>query len=330
MSQVKRRRLFLATGVLLAVPTAYAQQAERRLRIGWFSPALSEAELVGSSPSYAGFVAEMHTLGYAPATFEFEIVSGEGRAEKYAEAAAALARRKPDVIVTQGSQATVAIKKATSTIPVVMSAAADPVKYGLVVSLARPGGNVTGVSADAGPEIESKRLQLLKEVVPGINRVSCLATTWIWEGPLGRELQRSGKVLRLQTEFAQLTPADLPATFDRIKAQRPDALFVMLAPDVYGVRRHITEFALSARLPTAAPYSEMAAAGSLLSYGFNLPELGRLTARYVAKILKGAKPAELPVQLPNKFELVINTKTATTLGLKIPHSILIRADRVIE
>ena len=326
----RRRQILFSVGVLLGAPFASAQQARKRFRIGWFSAVLSKTETLKSSPSFAGFVAELRTLGYDQEALDFDILSADGRAEKYGDVAAALVRGKPDVIVVTGSQVAVATKKTTTTIPIVLCASADPVKYGLVGSLARPGGNVTGLSADAGPEIESKRLQLLKEVVPSISRVCCLATTWIWEGPLGRELDRSGKLLGLETEFAQLLPTDLHATFERVKAQRTDALFVLLAPEVYAVRRQITEFSLSARLPTAVPYAEMAAAGCLMSYGFNLPELGRLAARYVDKILKGAKPSELPVQLPNKFELFINAKTARTLGIKIPQSILLRADRVIE
>ena len=283
------------------------------------------------SPALAAFVSELRALGYArEVNLDLDVVSAEGRPEKYPELATALAGRNPDVIIVTGSQMAVATKKVTSKIPIVMSAAGDPVKYGLVATLAKPGGNVTGISADADPQIEVRRLQLLREAVPSLTRVSCLGSLWIWNGPYGQELRRSRDALGLQVQFAELVPSDLHASFDRVKAQQPDALFVLLTPEAYTLRQQITDFAAESRLPMSAPYAEMAVSGALMSYGFSIPGLWRLTASYVDKILKGTKPADLPVQLPNKFELIVNQKTAKTLGIKIPQRLLLRADRVIE
>jgi putative tryptophan/tyrosine transport system substrate-binding protein len=332
MCQRRRRQFLLATSALLGTSLARAQ-AQRRFRIAWFTSTVAvvdTASLQSESPTFAALVAELRTLGYVQGgNIDFDVVSGYGHSEAYAELAAALVRRKPDVILVTGSQIAVATKKATATIPIVMSASADPVKYGLIATLARPGGNVTGISADSGPEIEVKRLQLLKETVPSISRVSSLSTKWIWEGPFGQELRRSGNLLGLQLEFTELVPKDLQGTFQRVKAQRPDGLFVLLAPELMPLRQQMADLAISAQLPTAVPFSEMVVAGSLLSYGFDNRDLYRRAAHYVDKILRGTRPADLPVQLPNKFEFVINARTAKTLGIKIPQSILTRADRVI-
>ena len=331
---MKRREFAVLLVSVLTGRVALAQQSGRMFRVGWILPTATAADIPGfrwTSGSSEALIAELRNLGYVrDVNVQFDVVTAEGRPERYPDLAAAIVRRKPDVIIVSGSQVAVATRKATSTIPIVMSAAADPVKYGLVVSLARPGGNVTGLSADAGAEIEGKRLEYLKQVVPHIKRVSCLVTKWIWDGPYGRELERSGKVLGVQVQFAELTPSDLQATFQRVAAQQPDALFVVLAPEVLALRHKIMEFSNSARIPVTGPFAELTEAGALMSYGYSLPELGRAAARYVDKIFRGASPAELPVQRPSVFELVINQKTAKALGIRIPQSILVRADRVIE
>jgi len=331
---VRRRDFSVLLVSTLVSRVAFAQSSGKVYRIGWILPTTQAADLSGfkwAGPTQTALIAELRKSGYVPeVNLKLDVVTAEGRPEKYGELAAAIVRRKPDVIIVSGSEMTVAAKKATSTIPIVMVSSADPVKYGLVSSLARSGGNVTGLSADAGAELEGKRLEYLKQVLPHIKRVSCLVTKWIWDGPYGRALERSGKVLGIDVQFAELTPSDLQASFDRVTSQRPDALFVVLAPEVFVLRHKIIEFGNSTRLPVASPFAEMTEAGGLMSYGYSLPELGRAAARYVDKIFKGANPAELPVQRPSVFELAINLKVAKTFGIKIPHSILARADRVIE
>ena len=175
-----------------------------------------------------------------------------------------------------------------------------------------------------------KRLELLTQVVPGIKRVSCLSTKWIWDGPFGQELQRSAKNLGVAVEFAELLASDVRMSFRRVVAQRPDALFLVLSPEVYNLRQQLADLALENELALSAPFAEAADLGSLMSYGWDVPSVYRAAAHYLDKIFKGAKPGDLPVQQPSKFEFVINLKTAKAPGLKIPQPVLLRADRVIE
>ena len=333
MGQFERRQFLFAAGTLLVAPISSGQQAKKIYRLGLFySPTLPEAELVRTdSTGVVAFRRELRELGYVEGqNLIIERVSHGGQPERYAEAVAEMVRRRPDAMVVAGSQLAVTAKKATSTIPIVMNSAADPVKYGLVASLGRPGGNVTGLSADVSPEIEAKRLQLLKQVMPKLLRVSCLVTPWIWEGPLGQAVRAAGRSLGVEILYAEHKPADLEATFANVASQRPEALFVALSPHVMFQREQIAEFALGSRTPSTHPFGEMADAGGLMSYGYNLAEVGRVAARYVGKIFKGAQPGDLPVELPSKFELVINLKTARVLGISVPSAVLLQADRVIE
>lgn len=333
MGQFERRQFLVAAGALLVVPISDAQQARKVYRLGLFySATVPEAELVRTdAPTQILFRRELHKLGYVEGqNLIIERVSHGGQAERYAEAAAEMLRRSPDVIVVVGSQIAVAAKKATSTVPIVMNSAADPVKYGLVASLARPSGNVTGLAADVNPEIEAKRLHFLKQVMPKLSRVSCLVTPWIWEGPLGQAVRAAGGSLGVETLYAEHKPADLEMTFANVTRQRPEALFVVLSPHVTGQRDQIAEYALRSRIPSTHPFAEMVDAGGLMSYGFSLADQNRAAAHYVDKILRGAKPGDLPVEQPSKFELVINLKTAKVLGITIPSALLLQADRVIE
>lgn len=331
---MNRRDTVLALIAIGAAPLASYAQTEKTYRVGWLITATPMAEIIGPEATYPAvvlFLHELRALGYVEGkNLILDRISAEGHSERCPEIVAELLRRKPDVIIVAGSQAVVAAKKATSTVPIVMAAAAQPVKYGLVASLARPGGNVTGLAADVSPETEAKRLALLKELVPKLSRVSCLATKWIWEGPYGQAIRRAAPTFGIQLLYAEHTPADLKGTFANITRQRPDALLIVLSPDVAPQRQQIADFALAARLPAIYPYSEMAQAGGLMSYGWNLQDYYRRTASYVDRILKGAKPGELPVDQPAVYELVINLKTAKALGITIPQSLLVRADRVIE
>lgn len=333
---MNRRETLLALGLLAALikpPVACAQDTKRRFRVGYLSPSGSSTDIQQAlqSPPFKTFVDELRVRGYVlGSNLDLDIAPAYGRPETYAEVAAALVSRKPDVIVVVGSQFSVAASKATSSIPIVMNSAADPVKYGLVASLARPRTNVTGLSADVSAEVEAKRLSFLLELLPKLNKVSCVATKWIWDGPYGEALRRAEKVLRIRIDYVEHRPADLPATFQSILSQQPRALFVVFGPDVYPQRAKFLEFVQANNLPAAFPLPEIGDEGGLLSYGLSLHEQQRSAARYVAKILQGANPGELAVEQPSRFELVINLKTAKTLGIAVPQSLLLRADRVIE
>ena len=332
---MNRRDAVLVLCALGAAPRIIsAQQMQKTYRVGWILNTAPTAEIVGPESKNFGvriMLRELRTFDYVEGkNLILDRVSAEGHPERYPEIAAELVRRKSDVIIVPGSEAAVATKKATVTVPIVMATVLEPVKYGLVASLARPGGNFTGLAADATPETEGKRLEYLRTLMPGLSRVSYLASKWIWEGPFGEAIRLAAPALGIQLLFAEHSPADLKATFAKIADQRPNALLIANSPDVFSQRQQIINFALKARLPALYPYAEMADAGGLMSYGWNLEHLYHQVVGYVDKILKGAKPGELPVEQPTVYELVINLKTARAIGITIPPSILIRADRVIE
>ena len=261
----------------------------------------------------------------------FERRFSEGNAERFPELAAELIRLRVDCIIVPTTPAALAAKHATQTIPIVMTAAIDPVGAGLVASLARPGGNLTGLSS-LGPELSGKRLELLKEVVPGLTRVAVLwnaanpANVSVWQ-----ETQAAAGVLGLLLQSQDVRgPQDLEGAFALTAQARPDALLVL--PDsllnMHG--QQIVEFATQQHLPSMVGRREPVRAGGLMYYRSSVPERFRRAADYVDRILKGAKPADLPVEQPMKFELVINLKTAKALGLTIPPHILFQADEVIQ
>jgi putative ABC transport system substrate-binding protein len=223
-------------------------------------------------------------------------------------------------------------KKATQTIPIITVASSDPVGSGLVTSLARPGRNVTGLSSFPGPEMSGKQLELLKEAVPKLTHVVVLANPA--NPPTAgflTEAERAGRSLGVQLRIVEArSPNDLDGAFSTIKKERAGALLVIADPLVVNNRSRIVAFAASSRLPAMYPYSLFVGVGGLMSYGVNIPDLARRAATYVDKILKGAKPGDLPVEQPTRFELVVNLKTAKALGMTIPQSVLMRADKVIE
>jgi len=324
------RRVFLGTlaASLLLVPlAAWAQPAGKVYRIGVL-------ELGGSPTSNAGkaFRQQLHELGYIEGqNIVLEYRLAEGRAERLPDFAAELVRLKVDVIVAGGTPAPLAAKHATGTIPIVMAAAGDPVGTGLVASLAKPGGNVTGLSLYS-TELTGKRLQLTKELVPGLSRVAVL---WNAANPIAalvaRETETAARTLGVQVQSLEVRSSDdfenaLPAAVNG----GAGALFVVDDPLVGRYRMRIADFAARNRLPATAFYKEFAEAGGLMTFGPNLADLYRRAALYVDKILKGAKPADLPVEQATRFELVINLKTARALGLTIPQLLLVRADQVIE
>jgi putative ABC transport system substrate-binding protein len=308
---------------------ARAQSQTRLPRIGYLSFApITDAP----SPERAAFLQGLRDLGYIDGkTITIEYQSGEMNVEMLPDAAAELVDRKVDLIVAAGTVASVAAKNATKSIPVVTMFSSEPVASGLVNSLAKPGGNVTGLST-MQTELDAKRLEMLKEVLPKISRVAVL---WTTVHPSHQHELKSiaGAARRLGmavTTFDVTSPNGLKRTFAAMTKARPDALFVLWDYRTLTFRKDIAEFAATNHLPTSFPSMEFVEAGGLMSYGPNQHDIFRRTAAFVDKILKGAKPADLPVEQPTRFELVVNMKTAKALGITIPQTILVRADRVIE
>jgi putative ABC transport system substrate-binding protein len=285
------------------------------------------------NPGVRALVQDLRALGYVEGqNLILERRSAEGKFERFGDIVAELVRLKVDVIVTIGNPMTRAAQAVTTTVPIVMAASTDPVGAGLIQSLARPGGNVTGLTYYVGPEIVAKRLQLLKEVLPGASRVAYLGMKGDndWDGPRAKGMRAAAPLLGLTVVLAEHTPNDYTGAFTQITRDRPDALFVSGIAPQFANRRLIVDFATRSRLPSMHAFREDAELGALMSYGVNAIDLYRRAAVYVDKILKGARPADLPVEQPTKFELVINMRTAKALDLTIPHSLLLRADQVIE
>jgi putative ABC transport system substrate-binding protein len=263
-------------------------------------------------------------------TIAIEVRWAEGRTERFGEIAAEFVRLKVDVIVTAGTASVIAAKQATSVIPIVFASAGDPLGTGLVASLARPGGNITGLSALLR-DTATKRFELLREVVPNLRRLAIIANV---DNPATvletRELQATAPTLGLEVAAFEIRRAeDIAPAFEALKG-RADALYVAPEPLVNTNRVRINTLALGARLPTMHGLREYVEAGGLMSYGPSVPDQYRRAADYVDKILRGAKPADIPVEQPTKFDLFINVTTAKALGLTIPPSLLARADEVIE
>ena len=326
------RRAFLGTlagGLLVAPLAAGAQQRAGVARIGWLSQG-SRTDL--ATGSREAFRQGMRELGYVEGqNVVFEERWAEGKAERLPNLAAELVGRKVDVIVAGGTLAPLAAMRATKTIPIVLGAAGAPVETGLVSSLAKPGGNVTGLS-NLSADLTAKRLQLLKEVVPGVTRVAVL---WNAANPVAavvmRETEAAARTLGLPVQSLEVRgPDDFERALPAAMSGGARAVFVIDDPLVFTARLRIADFALRNRLPMTAFYRPFAEAGGLMSFGANLADLFHRAAIYVDKILRGAKPGDLPIEQPEKFELVINLKTAKALGLTIPQSLLLRADKVIE
>ena len=274
----------------------------------------------------------MRALGWIEGkNIVFERRYAENHLERLPELAADLVRLKVDVIVAAGTLAPLAAKQATATIPIVMTTAGDPLGSGLVASLARPGGNVTGMSLMV-PDLGAKRLELLKELLPRLSRVAVL---WNAANPYSalvyKETQAGGRTLGIDVQSLDVRgPDDFDGAFEAARRLRLDALITVEDPLTASYRKDIADFAAGQQLPSLHGIREFVAAGGLISYGANLADLSRRAAYYVDKIFKGAKPADLPVQQPTKFEMVINAQTARMLGLTVQPTLLARADEVIE
>jgi len=326
-----RRDTVLALLALGAAPLAAgAQQAAKVARIGFLAvnraanPHLRDAFLQG-----------LRDLGYVEGrNVVIEYREAEGKLERLPALAAELVALKVDVIVAPNTPAALAAKQATRTLPIVFTTAADPVQSGLVTNLARPGGNVTGLSILA-PELIGKRLEQLTQAVPGVNRVAAL-----WQpGAFGERTDKdmlkraevAARALGVRVQFVEARdPADFDRAFSDMTSARASALTVLPSPTFNTERRRLVDLAAKNRLPAVYEWREYVDAGGLMSYGPNLADLYRRAATYVDKILKGAKPGDLPVEQPTKFEVVINLKTAKALGLTIPQSVLAHADEVIQ
>jgi ABC-type uncharacterized transport system substrate-binding protein len=325
---VKRRDFITLLGGTAAVwpIAAHGQQAAKLPTIGYLGTAAASAW----APWTAAFVQRLHELGWTDGrTIAIQYRWADGRAERWAEFAAEMARLKVDVIVT-GGNAAVAAKQASSVIPIVFAMVDDPVAMGLIASFARPGGNLTGLSMQSA-DVAGKRLALLREVVPGLRRLAIMANVEYPAAALEMgQVQAGARTLGLDAATFEIRRAeDIAPAFDAMK-DRADALYVVGDALVISHRVQINTLALIARLPTTYVVREHVVVGGLMSYGPNFPDLFRRAADYVDKILRGAKPGDIPVEQPTKFDFVINLTTAKALGLTVPDSLLARADEVIE
>ncbi len=337
----RRVRLLLATGlssrlciVILALSAfvaplaANAQQAAKVPRVGLLS-ALTPAS---AAHPIEAFKQGLRERGYVEGqNVILELRYGEGRLERVSDLAAELVRAKVDVIVTATDQGIQAAKQHTRTIPIIMVSSLDPVGTGFVQSLANPGGNITGLSV-MSPELSGKRLQLLKETVPKISRVAFLWNPDIAGAALDyKEIEAAARLLKLDVFALEVRHVEgLDRALAAITRERANALTLNQNPVTFINRNKMVAFAAKSRLPAMYNTREYVDAGGLMAYGPNLPDLWRRAATYVDKILKGAKPADLPVEQPTRFELVLNMKTAKALGITFPQTILIRADQVVQ
>ena len=326
------RRAFIGTlaGGLLAAPlAAEAQQAGKVWRIGLLSYAASDS---GGAARWKAFREQLRELGYVEGqNVFFEARWGDGQVGRLRSLAVELIDAKVDILVTASSEAALAAKQATRSIPIVTATGSDPVKLGLIASLARPGANVTGVFSLSN-ELTGKRLEFLKQLIPRVARITFLRESDNRASALIlRDSENAARPLGLVVQSVGVRgPKELDAAFVAMKRARADAVIVLETTVFFPDRQRIADLALMHRLPMLAQAKEYAEAGALISYGTDYLDLFRRAAMYVDRILKGAKPADLPVEQPTKFELILNLKTAKALGLTIPQSLLQRADQVIE
>jgi putative ABC transport system substrate-binding protein len=324
-----RRRQFLAllSGVAVAHShAARAQQKTKLLTIG----VLGVATALAWKPSIAAFLQRLHDLGWVEGRdVNIEYRWAEGHSERFAELADSLVRLNVDVIVTAGG-AVVAAKQATTSIPIIFAVASDPIGTGLVASLAHPGGNVTGLSVQA-PDLAGKRVELLRELIPNLRRLVIMANPrYAAAAREMNEVQTAGRALNLETKIFEIHESkDIGVAIEALKGST-DVLYVCIDPLTDTNQMMITQLTTAARIPTMNGFRDAVRAGSLIFYGPNTEDLFRRAADFVDKILRGAKPADIPVEQPTKYDLVINIKAAKALGITVPQSMLVAADEVIE
>jgi len=330
MASYIRRRKFLATllgGAATWPLAARAQQPAKLPTIGFLGANTPAVQIRWT----AAFVQRLRELGWIEGrTIAIEFRWAEGRSERAAEIVAEFVRQKVDVIVTGGTEYVLAAKQVTSVIPIVFSNVGDPVDSGLVAGLARPGGNVTGLSIQ-GTDTAGKRVELLRDVIPSLRRLAIMANVGNPAVVLElRQVQAVARTLGLEVTTLEIRRAeDITPAFEALKS-RADALYIVPDPLADTHRVRINTLALGTRLPAISGVREQVEAGGLMSYGPNFPDLFRRAADYVDKILRGANPADIPVEQPTKFDLIINLTAAKALGLDVPATVLARADEVIE
>ena len=316
--------------VLGAAPlTAGAQQPGKAYRIGYLSTPTRESVENGLQ----AFLRKLRELGWVDGqNLVIEYRWAEGNVERLPDLAAELVRRKVDVIVAPAGSAALAAKRATGSIPIVMIFPSDPVELGLVASLNRPGGNITGTTFTPGPEIFGKQLQILKETIPRASRVAILSNPADSSFALQmREVEATARSLRIRLQHVEAKgPEELDSAFAAMAREQADALLVGGTSTFLAHRARLAELAVRGRLPAMYSFREIVEAGGLMAYAVNMADFVGRAAVYVDKILKGAKPADLPIEQPTKFELIINLKAAKALGITVPQSLLLRADAVIQ
>jgi putative tryptophan/tyrosine transport system substrate-binding protein len=327
------RRWEFTAGLLLAAATLPTRAQQRAIpRIALFHPAIPTTLLTetGGGTAWRAFFQELRRLGYVEGqNLIIERYSAEGHHERYADITRTIVNSKPDLIVTGTNPVVLAFKAVTSTVPLV-AFMIDPLKAGLVASLARPGGNLTGITLDPGIEIWGKRLELLKEAIPQTTRAAFLGMREGWEGSFGQAMRDVASRLEISLLPNGGTTAEIERVFAEMAWQRPDAVLVTGEGDLYANRQLIAELAQRYRMPTMCPYRDYVDAGGLIAYTVDLAELLRRMARDVQQVLNGTMPGDIPIYQPTKFELLINQKTAKVLGLTLPPTLLSRADEMIE
>jgi len=330
MFAIKRRKfLTLFGGAVLAWPLAVRAQPMAKV---WHVGMLETTAATLNATNLDAFKQALRQLGYIEGqNLIVEYRSGDGHIERFPQLAAELVRLNVDIIITRGTPAALAAKKATATIPIVMAAIGEPVETGMVASLARPGGNVTGLSAFV-TELTAKRIEIMREVIPQLSRMALIDNMANRSVPAQwDETKRAAFALGIQPQLYDVRKAkDIERAFSSAIAQRVNALSVGNDSVVIANRIQVVQLAAKHRLPAIYATRDFVDAGGLLSYAAHYPDLYRRAAAYVDKIFKGAKPADLPVEQPTKFEIVVNLKAASALGLTVPSTLLARADEVIE
>ena len=332
-----KRRTFVnaaALGLVGLPAIASAQPAKTVYRVGLILTTSPLAEMLGPEPIHPrvrALVHELRRLGYTEGSnLILDRRSAEGKDDRFEAIVAELLALKPHVLITLGTPMVLAAKKLTTSVPIVSLGVSDPVAAGIVGSLARPGGNITGLTANAGPEFSAKRLEYFRDAVPSISRVAYLAHQFEWESPGGRAARAAAQTLGLKMFLAQTTANDYSAAFALIKRERPNAVFVGGQFPHWVNRKLIVETLNAMRLPNSHGYSESVEIGGLMSYATHADDTWVRAAAYVDRLLKGARPSDLPIEQPTRFELVVNLKTAKALGITISQGVLVRADRMIE
>lgn len=327
MSRVRRRQFLIASGALLAAPLARALPAGKVYRVGFLSLGFTQA---GGGYLLEALEEGLRELGYVEGrNLAIGIHTAEGKMDRLDAVALELARSKVDVIVTNVNATTHAAGRATKTIPIVMTVGTDVVAEGFVASLAKPGGNITGLTWDVGVEVMAKRFEFLKEAVPKLARIAVLWDPGQDAPGFKRAIEDGGKAVGAKLIWPEVGD-DLEPAFAMAVREGAQALFTGGGNRLFRLRKRVVELAARHRLPDTHYDSAFVDEGGLMSYAPNLPALFRGAGKFIDRILKGAKPGDLPVEQPMRIDLVINLKTTGTLGLTIPQSLLVRADRVIE